>query len=61
MPDSAILAIIISSRDGGTGRRTGLKILRGSPRVGSIPTPGTSLRQGSGWQAIFFKRNFISK
>src|SRR5262245_26853879 len=29
-------------RGGETGRRTGLKILRGhKPRVGSIPTPGT--------------------
>lgn len=28
------------SRDGGTGRRTGLKILRGQPHEGSIPSRG---------------------
>ena len=30
------------SQSGETGRRTGLKIQRGRPRVGSIPTSGTS-------------------
>jgi hypothetical protein len=29
-------------RDGGTGRRSGLKIRRGQPRGGSTPPPGTS-------------------
>src|ERR1017187_6456128 len=28
-------------RDGGTGRRSGLKIRRGQPHRGSIPLPGT--------------------
>ena len=28
-------------RDGGTGRRSGLKIRRGQPRGGSTPPPGT--------------------
>jgi hypothetical protein len=31
-----------SCRSGETGRRTGLKIPRGQPRVGSIPTSGTN-------------------
>src|SRR5580658_8051949 len=30
------------SRDGGTGRRSGLKIRRGQPRGGSTPPPGTN-------------------
>ena len=30
-------------RSGEIGRRTGFKILRGQPRVGSIPTSGTTL------------------
>ena len=30
------------SRDGGIGRRAGLKIRWGSPRVGSSPTLGTN-------------------
>jgi hypothetical protein len=30
-------------RDGGTGRRSGLKIRRGQPRGGSTPPPGTIL------------------
>ena len=29
---------------GGTGRRTGLKILRGNTRTGSIPVSGTFLK-----------------
>ena len=33
-----------SSRDGGTGRRTGLKIQRWQQRAGSIPAPGTNLK-----------------
>jgi hypothetical protein len=33
-----------SCRDGGTGRRTGLKIQRWRQRAGSIPAPGTTLR-----------------
>lgn len=32
-----------SCRDGGTGRRTGLKIQRWRQRAGSIPAPGTNL------------------
>lgn len=32
-----------SCRDGGTGRRTGLKIQRWRQRAGSIPAPGTTL------------------
>ena len=36
-----------SSRDGGTGRRRGLKILRGFPRAGSNPAPGR--KQSAGW------------
>ena len=31
-----------TSRDGGTGRRSGLKIRRGQPRGGSTPPPGTN-------------------
>jgi hypothetical protein len=31
-------------RDGGTGRRSGLKIRRGQPHGGSIPPPGTKIR-----------------
>jgi hypothetical protein len=31
------------SRDGGTGRRSGLKIRRGQPRGGSTPPPGTKI------------------
>ncbi len=30
-------------RDGGTGRRSGLKIRRGQPRGGSTPPPGTKI------------------
>ena len=33
-------------RSGEIGRRTGFKIPRGQPRVGSIPTSGTTLSQG---------------
>ncbi len=33
---------IINCRGGETGRRRGLKILRGQLHVGSIPTSGTS-------------------
>jgi hypothetical protein len=33
-----------SCRDGGTGRRTGLKIQRWRQRAGSIPAPGTKLQ-----------------
>ena len=33
----------LSSRDGGTGRRSGLKIRRGQPRGGSTPPPGTKI------------------
>ena len=33
------------SRDGGIGRRTGLKIQRGQLHGGSIPPPGTKLIQ----------------
>jgi hypothetical protein len=32
----------VPSRDGGTGRRSGLKIRRGQPRGGSTPPPGTT-------------------
>ncbi len=32
----------VPSRDGGTGRRSGLKIRRGQPRGGSTPPPGTN-------------------
>jgi hypothetical protein len=32
----------LTSRDGGTGRRSGLKIRRGQPHGGSIPPPGTN-------------------
>ena len=35
--------IALPCRDGGTGRRTGLKIPRPSRRAGSIPAPGTNL------------------
>ena len=35
-----------SRRSGETGRRTGLKIPRGQPRVGSIPTSGTNDNKG---------------
>ncbi len=39
---SAKLLYFQGSRDGGTGRRTGLKIQRGlTPRAGSIPALGT--------------------
>ena len=31
----------LKCRSGEIGRRTGFKILRGQPRVGSIPTSGT--------------------
>ena len=31
----------LKGRSGEIGRRTGFKILRGQPRVGSIPTSGT--------------------
>jgi hypothetical protein len=34
---------IVQSRDGGTGRRSGLKIRRGQPRGGSTPPPGTKI------------------
>ncbi len=34
-------------RDGGTGRRSGLKIRRGQPRGGSTPPPGTKGRRKS--------------
>ena len=37
-----------SCRSGETGRRTGLKIPRGQPRVGSIPTSGTNDIKGLG-------------
>ena len=32
----------LECRSGEIGRRTGFKILRGQPRVGSIPTSGTN-------------------
>ena len=32
----------LECRSGEIGRRTGFKILRGQPRVGSIPTSGTT-------------------
>ena len=35
-----------SGRDGGTGRRSGLKIRRGQPRGGSTPPPGTNRIKG---------------
>jgi hypothetical protein len=35
-----------SRRDGGTGRRSGLKIRRGQPRGGSTPPPGTKILKG---------------
>ena len=34
------------SRDGGIGRRTGLKIRWGKTRAGSSPAPGIDLRRG---------------
>ena len=39
-------------RDGGTGRRSGLKIRRGQPRGGSTPPPGTT---SFPFQTIFFE------
>lgn len=54
----------IGCRDGGIGRRKGLKILRVFTRAGSSPALGTNLRLrgknveeelGFGWQASFFK------
>ena len=44
-----------SCRSGETGRRTGLKIPRGQPRVGSIPTSGTNDNKGlANWVNSFF-------
>ena len=44
-----------SCRSGETGRRTGLKIPRGQPRVGSIPTSGTNDNKGLAiWVNSFF-------
>src|ERR1700687_63237 len=40
-------------RDGGTGRRSGLKIRRGQPHGGSIPPPGTKLLETRDKQGIF--------
>ncbi len=40
-------------RDGGTGRRSGLKIRRGQPRGGSTPPPGTKRINGLENQRIF--------
>jgi hypothetical protein len=34
----------LECRSGEIGRRTGFKILRGQPRVGSIPTSGTTYK-----------------
>ena len=44
----------LSSRDGGTGRRSGLKIRRASALGGSTPPPGTirQSRVGRGFQPI---------
>src|ERR1039458_4592414 len=41
----SFVAIFRLGRDGGTGRRSGLKIRRGlSPRGGSTPPPGTIIQ-----------------
>jgi hypothetical protein len=37
---------LVKCRSGETGRRTGLKIPRGQPHVGSIPTSGTRKIRG---------------
>jgi hypothetical protein len=38
-------------RSGEIGRRTGLKIQRGQPRVGSTPTSGTT-KESTGWPVL---------
>ena len=42
-----------TGRDGGTGRRSGLKIRRGQPRGGSTPPPGTNKIKDLPNQRIF--------
>lgn len=47
-------ATMVQRRDGGIGRRSGLKIRRGQPRGGSTPPPGTTLAYSE------YERNHLS-
>ena len=48
-------AICLVCRSGGTGRRTGLKILRDLySRTGSIPVCGSDMNFNPNWIEVFF-------
>ncbi len=47
-------------RDGGTGRRSGLKIRRGQPRGGSTPPPGTTQSSRSSLELAFGREDIAA-